>query len=220
MSIISISTILVASALPCLILLKSRSRSVFVASLFLVAMNFFFFGFHVHEKTILLPLLPLALIMTKFGEIAFDFVIAANLTMFHLMKEDGLGLQYIVFQAICFFVLKPCFLAISRIQQEKEENHELDGFGIAIAKLRKFFRIFYIQYGQSAFYSAMTVLHILDQFINMNSDAVENNLFAREKTFEFVTHDFTFLLMNIHPLLTGIFRNRRTRCRDSCVIFH
>src|SRR3989344_82887 len=40
-------------------------------------------------------------------------------------------------------------------------------------------------------------------------------------SFFFVTHDsiLPFILTNIHPLLTGIFRIRRTRCRNSCVSY-
>jgi alpha-1,3-glucosyltransferase len=64
------------------------------------AMSFFLFSFQVHEKTILLPLMPLALLLSgaapssavyEWGMLVSN---AAVFSMWPLLKKDGLGLQY------------------------------------------------------------------------------------------------------------------------------
>jgi len=68
----------------------------FKIALFNVSMAFFFFSYHVHEKTILVPLLPFAVCIRHFRYFYVDFTIVATETMFHLFKEDKLTLQYVV----------------------------------------------------------------------------------------------------------------------------
>ncbi|KAH7885017.1 ALG6, ALG8 glycosyltransferase family-domain-containing protein [Phlebopus sp. FC_14] len=65
------------------------------------SMSFFLFSFQVHEKTILLPLLPLTLLLsgTTPGEEVFAWGVLGNIvgvfSMWPLLKKDGLGVQYI-----------------------------------------------------------------------------------------------------------------------------
>ncbi|KAJ8503329.1 hypothetical protein ONZ45_g10961 [Pleurotus djamor] len=65
------------------------------------SMSFFLFSFQVHEKTILLPLMPLTLLLcgAPTGSAMFSWgVLANNVAMFSmwpLLKRDGLGLQYL-----------------------------------------------------------------------------------------------------------------------------
>ncbi|KDQ25750.1 glycosyltransferase family 57 protein [Pleurotus ostreatus PC15] len=66
------------------------------------AMSFFLFSFQVHEKTILLPLLPLTLLLcgAPAGSAMFGWGVLVNniavFSMWPLLKRDGLGLQYII----------------------------------------------------------------------------------------------------------------------------
>ncbi|KAJ7069714.1 glycosyltransferase family 57 protein [Mycena amicta] len=65
------------------------------------SMSFFLFSFQVHEKTILLPLLPITLLLSNASPDSTVFgwgVLANNVAVFSmwpLLKRDGLGVQYI-----------------------------------------------------------------------------------------------------------------------------
>ncbi|KAK0558080.1 Glucosyltransferase-like protein [Tilletia horrida] len=70
------------------------------------SMAFFLFGFQVHEKSILLPLLPLTLLMCAKGDswgggeakIDWEWAVLGNnvatFSLWPLLKKDGVGLQY------------------------------------------------------------------------------------------------------------------------------
>ncbi|KAJ6559179.1 glycosyltransferase family 57 protein [Mycena vulgaris] len=65
------------------------------------SMSFFLFSFQVHEKTILLPLLPITLLLSgaPMDSTIFGWGVLANnvavFSMWPLLKRDGLGVQYI-----------------------------------------------------------------------------------------------------------------------------
>ncbi|KAJ7175874.1 glycosyltransferase family 57 protein [Mycena filopes] len=65
------------------------------------SMSFFLFSFQVHEKTILLPLLPMTLLLSgaPLDSTVFGWGVLANniavFSMWPLLKRDGLGIQYI-----------------------------------------------------------------------------------------------------------------------------
>ncbi|THH28217.1 hypothetical protein EUX98_g5967 [Antrodiella citrinella] len=65
------------------------------------SMSFFLFSFQVHEKTILVPLLPLTLLLSGSAGDSETFELAALVnnvavfSMWPLLKRDGLGTQYI-----------------------------------------------------------------------------------------------------------------------------
>ncbi|KAL8276265.1 hypothetical protein RQP46_011339 [Phenoliferia psychrophenolica] len=73
-------------------------------ALFVSAMAFFLFSFQVHEKSILLPLMPLTILMggreAGFGRLDWEWAVLLNnigvFSMWPLLKRDGVGLQYIV----------------------------------------------------------------------------------------------------------------------------
>ena len=84
-----------ATSVPSLIMtVILPSKKMFKFCLFNISMSFFFFSYHVHEKTILLPLLFLILNLENFKNYAFDFTIVACMTLYPLMVEDGLKFQY------------------------------------------------------------------------------------------------------------------------------
>ncbi|KAI6140592.1 glycosyltransferase family 57 protein [Pisolithus tinctorius] len=70
-------------------------------ALLTTSMSFFLFSFQVHEKTILLPLLPLTLLLSgaTVGDEVYSLGILGNVvgvfSMWPLLKRDGLGVQYI-----------------------------------------------------------------------------------------------------------------------------
>ncbi|KAF9475649.1 glucosyltransferase [Pholiota conissans] len=65
------------------------------------SMSFFLFSFQVHEKTILLPLLPITLLLSgaPIDSAAYSWGVLVNnvavFSMWPLLKRDGLGVQYI-----------------------------------------------------------------------------------------------------------------------------
>ncbi|KAJ7095852.1 glycosyltransferase family 57 protein [Mycena belliarum] len=65
------------------------------------SMSFFLFSFQVHEKTILLPLLPITLLLSgaPMDSTVFGWGVLANnvavFSMWPLLKREGLGVQYI-----------------------------------------------------------------------------------------------------------------------------
>ncbi|EDO17431.1 hypothetical protein Kpol_1037p27 [Vanderwaltozyma polyspora DSM 70294] len=68
------------------------------------SMSFYLFSFQVHEKTILVPLLPITLLYTSTDWNVLSFVSWVNnvglFTLWPLLKKDGLTLQY----GVCFFL--------------------------------------------------------------------------------------------------------------------
>ncbi|KIM66625.1 glycosyltransferase family 57 protein [Scleroderma citrinum Foug A] len=70
-------------------------------ALLTTSMSFFLFSFQVHEKTILLPLLPLTLLLSGAtpGDEVYSWGVLGNVvgvfSMWPLLKRDGLGVQYI-----------------------------------------------------------------------------------------------------------------------------
>lgn len=64
------------------------------------SMSFFLFGFQVHEKTILVPLLPITLLYTSTDWNVLSMVAWINnialFTLWPLLKKDGLSLQYAI----------------------------------------------------------------------------------------------------------------------------
>lgn len=70
------------------------------------SLSFFLFSFQVHEKSILLPLLPMTLLMSSSAPTSSTFLWGAlmnNMAMFSmwpLLKRDGLGVQYLVMLAL------------------------------------------------------------------------------------------------------------------------
>ncbi|KAF7298940.1 Glycosyltransferase family 57 protein [Mycena indigotica] len=70
------------------------------------SMSFFLFSFQVHEKTILVPLLPITLLLSNasLDSTVFGWGVLANniavFSMWPLLKRDGLGVQYLALLAL------------------------------------------------------------------------------------------------------------------------
>lgn len=66
----------------------------FLYALVNVALAFFAFSFQVHEKSILLAIMPMLLLVSKERHFVRWFVVLANFSMFPLLKKDGLTAAY------------------------------------------------------------------------------------------------------------------------------
>lgn len=72
-----------------------QKRVMFALNLATVSLSFFIFGFQVHEKNILMPLLPLTLLYDQFPVLVTWYTSVACFSMFPLLVRDGLGLPYV-----------------------------------------------------------------------------------------------------------------------------
>ncbi|KAA1469849.1 glucosyltransferase [Dentipellis sp. KUC8613] len=81
-------------------------QPVLLHALLTSSMSFFLFSFQVHEKTILLPLMPLTLLMSGASQDSTLFKIGALtnnvgvFSMWPLLRRDGLAVQYIALLAL------------------------------------------------------------------------------------------------------------------------
>ncbi|KAK0202839.1 glycosyltransferase family 57 protein [Desarmillaria ectypa] len=95
-SLVRLSTILTVLAfLPAVFLMaQSPEPRLLPYALLTSSLAFFLFSFQVHEKTILVPLLPALMLSTKSEWITL-FSNTAAFSMWPLLKRDGVGIQYI-----------------------------------------------------------------------------------------------------------------------------
>lgn len=94
------------AALPsCLDLFFRINKKKFILSLINVSLAFFLFSFQVHEKSILLCAIPVALHMPEDPFMCFWFLLVSNFSMLPLLIKDGLIIPFIATNCIyiCFF---------------------------------------------------------------------------------------------------------------------
>ena len=106
----------IASLLPVGILTLSaqkivRSMDVLLWCLFCSSIGFFLFAYQVHEKQILLPLLPASLLYIRGHEIfSLSFGLVAAFSLFPLLRREGLAPAYfccvLLFSLFTYFVGK------------------------------------------------------------------------------------------------------------------
>ncbi|XP_013167634.1 PREDICTED: dolichyl pyrophosphate Man9GlcNAc2 alpha-1,3-glucosyltransferase [Papilio xuthus] len=84
------------AAMPsCLDLFVRINKKKFILSLINVSLAFFLFSFQVHEKTILLVAIPVALHFSEDPFMCFWFLLVSNFSMLPLLMKDGLLLPFI-----------------------------------------------------------------------------------------------------------------------------
>ena len=79
----------------CFFLLLRPSRRMFLLALSSISLAFFLFAFQVHEKNILMPLLPLTLLFGAHPELVTWAVTVGLFSMFPLFARDNLSLSYL-----------------------------------------------------------------------------------------------------------------------------
>mmetsp|Transcript_1188 Transcript_1188/g.3803 ORF Transcript_1188/g.3803 Transcript_1188/m.3803 type:complete len:220 (-) Transcript_1188:23-682(-) len=95
---LSLGCTLAALLPPCALLLRAPSRRAFLLCATACGLAFFLLSFQVHEKHLLLPLLPAALLSTEHPRAYAWFALLAAFSMFPLLARDGLRLAYSVCQ--------------------------------------------------------------------------------------------------------------------------
>ncbi|KAG1708292.1 hypothetical protein DVH05_024972 [Phytophthora capsici] len=80
------------------LLRRKPTKLRFVLSLAVCSLSFFLFSFQVHEKTILLPLLPISFLFAHNALLSGWFSVLSTFSMYFLLKKDGLAFPYVVLQ--------------------------------------------------------------------------------------------------------------------------
>ncbi|GAM19578.1 hypothetical protein SAMD00019534_027530, partial [Acytostelium subglobosum LB1] len=122
-----------------------RHGLVFIQALIICSFAFFLFSFHVHEKTILFPMLPISLLVLHFPFITWWFGVISTFSMFPLLFKDGLILPYFVCQ-IVYFVLG--YQWVQRLEANNNKSSNLWQYSFLILNV-----------------ITMVLCHILFQFI-------------------------------------------------------
>lgn len=83
-------------SLPSLLMQFTKPKgSTFILCLANTSLAFFLFSFQVHEKSILIPLVPLSMLLSREGKVVSINMISISLmTMYPLLKKDGLVIVY------------------------------------------------------------------------------------------------------------------------------
>ncbi|CAN1811985.1 Probable dolichyl pyrophosphate Man9GlcNAc2 alpha-1,3-glucosyltransferase [Linum perenne] len=99
---------LVATILACLPSMIQQmlapSSKGFLYGLLNSSLSFYLFSFQVHEKSILLPLLPATLLAMEFPDQFKSLLHYAMFSMFPLIRRDNLVLPYVALYALCIFL--------------------------------------------------------------------------------------------------------------------
>ncbi|KAE8145322.1 ALG6, ALG8 glycosyltransferase family-domain-containing protein [Aspergillus avenaceus] len=109
---VSLGATLASILVPCAIIFRHPRASFLLPALSTVAWAFFLFSFQVHEKSVLLPLLPMTLMLAGDGGLSKEtraWVGWANTlgswTMFPLLKRDELRVPYFVMTFLWAYLL-------------------------------------------------------------------------------------------------------------------
>ncbi|RAH44187.1 dolichyl-P-Glc:Man(9)GlcNAc(2)-PP-dolichol alpha-1,3-glucosyltransferase ALG6 [Aspergillus brunneoviolaceus CBS 621.78] len=150
--------------IPCILIFRHPRASLLLPALSSVAWGFFLFSFQVHEKSVLLPLLPMTLLLAGDGGLSKEtraWVGWANIlgtwTMYPLLKRDELRVPYFVMTLLWAYLmgLPPTSLEAYRSRDSSEDSAEPH-------VLTKLVHI--------CFYLAMIVWHVVEAFVPPPSD--------------------------------------------------
>lgn len=159
---VSLGATLASIFIPCVIILRHPRPSLLLPALSSCAWGFFLFSFQVHEKSVLLPLLPMTLLLGGEGGLSKEtraWVGWANClgawTMFPLLKREQLRIPYFVITLLWAYLLglPPTSLDIFR-------NHPQTNAATPRANLHIITKLLHF-----SFYSAMIAWHILEAFV-------------------------------------------------------
>ncbi|CAK44533.1 ALG6, ALG8 glycosyltransferase [Aspergillus niger ATCC 13496] len=158
----SLGATLASIAVPCAIIFRHPRASLLLPALSSVAWGFFLFSFQVHEKSVLLPLLPMTLLLAGDGGLSKEtraWVGWANMlgswTMYPLLQRDELRIPYFVLTLLWAYLLglPPTSLGTFRRRASLEDTTS----GAELHVLTKLLH--------ACFYLAMIAWHVLEAFV-------------------------------------------------------
>lgn len=158
----SLGATLASIIVPCAIIFRRPRASLLLPTLSCVAWGFFLFSFQVHEKSVLLPLLPMTLSLAGDGGLSREnraWVGLANIlgswTMYPLLKREELRVPYLVMTLLWAYLmgLPPVFLETYRSRSSPEDSN-------AQFELKFPAKLIHL-----SLYLAMIVWHVLEAFV-------------------------------------------------------
>ncbi|KAL2807663.1 ALG6, ALG8 glycosyltransferase family-domain-containing protein [Aspergillus granulosus] len=159
---LSLGATLASISIPCWIIFRHPRASILLPAFATVAWGFFLFSFQVHEKSVLLPLLPMTLLIAGDGGLNKDtrsWVGWANMlgswTLYPLLKRDGLQVPYFVMTYLWAYLLglPPTSWQVYRREKLPDES----GTAAEPHMITKLIH--------TAFYLAMLGWHVLEAFV-------------------------------------------------------
>jgi len=105
--------------------LKSKLKKISFLSFFITSLSFFLFSFHVHEKTILLPLLPffLCLSFKLIKNISQSFLTVSLFSLYPLLKRENQQIPYIILIIFVYFFTKFSLSVLESTNEKCEKKH-------------------------------------------------------------------------------------------------
>lgn len=131
----------IAASVPFLVLLFKRKplNLSFLYALSGVSLSFFLFSYHVHEKTILIPLLPFSLLsIIDTPEVFRFYVLTSTFSMYPLMIKDGLRFAYFCLSIVFYIMSGDVIKTLNYFQDRKGHNFNLWYIGMLLIHLLEF----------------------------------------------------------------------------------
>ncbi|KAL4800608.1 ALG6, ALG8 glycosyltransferase family-domain-containing protein [Aspergillus venezuelensis] len=159
---VSLAATLASILIPCVIIFRHPRASILLPAFATVSWGFFLFSFQVHEKSVLLPLLPMTLLLAGDGGLnkaTRSWVGWANVlgswTLYPLLKRDGLRVPYFVMTYLWAYLmgLPPTSWQVYRHQKSPADS-EVDTEPHVLTKVI-----------HTLFYLAMIGWHVLEAFV-------------------------------------------------------
>lgn len=100
---------LIAFIPSCIITLTNPTKKNFILSTILSSFSFFFFSYHTHEKSILLPMTVLSLLIVDHPYIVSWATMISCFSMYPLLVRDGQGIPYAVLSILYLIFSKENF---------------------------------------------------------------------------------------------------------------
>jgi alpha-1,3-glucosyltransferase len=109
----------------CILIHRKPSKKITNLAFFIVSMSFFFFSFHVHEKTILVPYLAFLLNFFTMKKILPSFTTISLFSLYPLLKREGQHIPYFIFLVAFYIIFK--YLSCKNIYHKilSEENNKI-----------------------------------------------------------------------------------------------
>jgi len=106
-----------------MMVMKRPNRKAFIMSVFNISMSFYMFSYMVHEKTILLPLLPLTMLFYTYCHVFTTMMLFGLFSNFFLLQKDECDIPYfailILYAVVGYDYEIACVESIDRVEKSK-----------------------------------------------------------------------------------------------------
>jgi alpha-1,3-glucosyltransferase len=108
-------------------MILNPTKKSFILGFATISMTFFMFSYHVHEKSILLPLLMMPLVAEVVGGwLTHELILAGCFGLFHLLREDGQEFGYFGIVGLYFIFSTSYTILREKVQETEADEMTLD----------------------------------------------------------------------------------------------